>query len=70
MTPYGVKITVKQSGNGEKFTVSLPKHCVGKLSDHFIYRINHEGKYLNLNVIRKKEKNAISITLSTTALYG
>ena len=40
LSQYGVKIKVKLSGNGEKFKASLPKRYVGKVSDHFIYRIN------------------------------
>ena len=53
LTAYGVKIKLKLSGNGEKFRVSLPKRYVGKLSAYFIYRINHEGKDMNLTLTRK-----------------
>ena len=33
LTPYGVKIKVKLSGNGEKFRVSLLKRYLGELND-------------------------------------
>ena len=55
-TPYGVKIEVKLCGNREKFRVSIPEWYVGKLSGNFIYRINHEGKDINLTLTRKKGK--------------
>ena len=54
LTTYGVKIKMKLSGNGENLQVSLPKRYVGKLSDYFIYRINHEGKDMNLTLTKKK----------------
>ena len=54
LTPYGVKIKVELSGNGEKFRVSLPKRYVGEFSDHFIYLINPEGKDSNLTLTRKQ----------------
>ena len=58
LTPYVVNIKVKVSGNGEKFRVYLPKRYVGKLSDYFIYRINHEGKDMSLTSTRKEGTNS------------
>ena len=54
LTPYRVKIKVNVSGNRENFEVLLPKCYVGKLNGHFIYRINHDGKYMNLSLMRKQ----------------
>ena len=53
LTPYGVKIEVKLSGNGEKFRVSPSKRYVGELSDYLMYLINHGGKDMNLTLTRK-----------------
>ena len=44
LTPYGVKITMKLTGNGENFKVSLPERYEEKLDNHFIYRMNNEKK--------------------------
>ena len=53
-TPYGVKVKVELSKNGEKFTVSLPKRYVRKFSDTDIYLINPDGEDCPLTLTRKK----------------
>ena len=53
-TPYGVKIKIELSGNGEKFTVSLPKRYVREFSDNDIYLINPDGEDCPLTLTRKQ----------------
>ena len=54
MTPYGVKIKVELSGNGEKFTVWLPKRYVVEFSDNDIYLTNPDGEDCPLTLTRKQ----------------
>ena len=54
-TPYGVKVKIALSGNGENFTVSLAKRYVVEFNDNDIFfNKNLDGEDCPLTLTRKK----------------